>query len=329
MEQNYKYEISVIMVSYNPSLIKLIKTINSVICQKDICLQFIICDDGSAHNYFSEIEKYLSEKRFNDYKLVGSDINNGTVINFYRGLLVAEGKYIKAISPGDYLYNDNTLCNWLKFMNKHNIDMSFGHAVFYHFVDEKPVLVKRHRDAPAIARIYDLNRRSELNKEIRKIDWLVCRDSILGCLIICKSELCKEYILEIVNRIKFAEDYMFRLMLLDNIEMVHYDAPVLYYEYGNGVSSSPEKWKKYLYNDEVSFMNILRTRKNQNRFIKQYNRLLRLSGINFYSKRRQFFSVMIFPLSLPWKIGKLIYRKIGKSKQYRGNDSIIKEIEEL
>ena len=50
---------------------------------------------------YSEIVKeYFENNEFNNYKLVFNPVNKGTVYNTYSGLLAAEGKYIKFISPG-------------------------------------------------------------------------------------------------------------------------------------------------------------------------------------------------------------------------------------
>ena len=311
-----QYEITVILASYNPDPKKLFKTIDSVIGQRNVLLQLIVCDDGSRDNMFGVVREYLDDKGFSDYKLIPSEKNNGTIINFNNGLSASEGKYIKGISPGDYLYDPDELRKWIDFMERGGYGLSFGHPVCYRYEDGVPKIVKRGRDIPAIANIYDADRKSVLQREIRKIDWLVCRDSILGCLVLCRRDLCLQYIKEIVNKLKFAEDHMYRLMLLDNIQMIHYDAPVVYYEYGDGVSTSPKKRKKYLYNDEMAFLEILKSGSRKDRFIRKYCSLIKYGSMDFYGKRRQFFAVLFFPISLPWKIYKLIYRKLGKSRPY-------------
>lgn len=330
MIYSFAYDVSVILASYNPDFSKMKKTIKSVVSQKGLKIQLIICDDGSDNNYFPETEKYLSDLDFKDYKLVSSQHNNGTVINFNNGLQVADGEYIKGISPGDYLYEDDGLEKWISFMRNNKLSLSFGHAVFYHYEDGVPKPVLRHRDSPAIPTIYNIENDTALSKKIQKIDWLICRDSILGCLILAKRELCEQYITEIIYKLKYAEDYMFRLMLLDGIKMAHYNAPVLYYEYGEGVSnSSKEKWMKFLYNDEVAFSDILNSGKHDTKFVKQYCKLLRLGGMDFFGMKRQFLSILLFPLALPWKIYKLMYRILGFSKPFQEDGDVVLSVELL
>ena len=330
MISNFAYDVTVILASYNPDFSKMRKTIKSVVNQTGVRVQLVICDDGSADNKFLEVEEYLRDLGFTDYKLVPSPINNGTVMNFYNGLQVADGEFIKGISPGDYLYEDDELDKWIQFMRTNKLRLSFGHAIFYHYENDVPKPIVRYRDAPAIPAIYNVENESSLLKHLQKIDWIICRDSILGCLILAKKELCIQYIPEILYKLKYAEDYMFRLMLLDEIKMGHYNAPVLYYEYGDGVSnSSREKWMKYLYNDEVAFSNILNSKKQDNKFVKQYCVLLKMGGLNFFGTRRQIMSVLLFPLSFLWKIYKVAYRRMGYSRPFQEKNEVISYIEHL
>ena len=41
-------DVSVIVVMYNPVLDKLYKTLDSIICQKGVSFEIILCDDGSG-----------------------------------------------------------------------------------------------------------------------------------------------------------------------------------------------------------------------------------------------------------------------------------------
>ncbi len=309
---NYKYDITVVLASYKPVFQKLIKTINSIIKQKSIHVQLIICDDGSPENFFDEIKGYLHSQKFEDYKLVESKENRGTCINYYGGVKLAEGKYVKGISPGDYFYDENVLNNWFVFLETNNVDLSFGRAVFYGYEkrgSDIPILIRRHREAPAIPDIYSIKHNTSIFKNIRKIDWLINRDSVYGVQIICKASLCLYYLEKIVNRVIYAEDYSFRIMLLDNINMIFFPQPVIYYEYGLGVSSDPDKKKKLLKRDEVFFYNSLKSHYNNTFFFKKFLFYRKITN----SKKNILLSMIIFPLSIPWRLYKLIYIKIGQS----------------
>ncbi len=309
---NYKYDITVVLVSYKPDFQKLIKTINSIIKQVSIHIQLIICDDGSSENFFDEIKDYLHSRKFDDYKLVESRYNRGTCINFYGGVRLAEGKYVKGISPGDFFYDENVLNKWFVFLEKNNVDLSFGRAVFYGYEKcggDIPSLINRHREVPAIPDIYSIKHNTNIFKNIRKIDWLISRDSVYGVQIICKTSLCLDYLEKIVGRVIYAEDYSFRIMLLDNINMIFFPQPVIYYEYGLGVSSEPDKKEKLLKRDELFFYESLKSHCNDTFFLKKFLFYRKITN----SKKNNLLSMIIFPLSIPWRLYKLIYIKMGQS----------------
>ena len=114
-----KYEISVICLTYNSPLQKLKTTLDSILKQEDISMELIIA--GSLDNHRRDIEEYFINKNFTDYKLVLNEENRGTVCSLLSGMLVAEGEYYKGISPGDRLYEKDTLKKWLHFVKKNNI----------------------------------------------------------------------------------------------------------------------------------------------------------------------------------------------------------------
>ncbi|MBR4342246.1 MAG: glycosyltransferase [Lachnospiraceae bacterium] len=107
---DYLFDISIIIITYNPIWDKLVKTLDSSsIVQKKISFEVIVCDDGSDIKFKEELQKYFSVKSFKEYKLIFHDRNNGTVSNFYSGLKLASGKYTKVISPGDYFTETEAL----------------------------------------------------------------------------------------------------------------------------------------------------------------------------------------------------------------------------
>ena len=64
------YDVSALILTYNPNFEKLIYTLNSFMLQKNIKLQIVIADDGSNKDYFNEIRQYFKERDFGDYKLM-------------------------------------------------------------------------------------------------------------------------------------------------------------------------------------------------------------------------------------------------------------------
>lgn len=173
-EKSYKYDISVLVITYEPNKEKLLKTLRSILLQKNVNLQIIIADDGSKNSLTGEIKDCFQEYEFKDYSIVNNPVNKGTTINFYSGLKMAEGEYLKGISPGDYLFEDTSLSKWFTFMKNGNYEVSFGIPVFYSYDDTgsmKPL--QRSHGKPILPFLYSANNYRE---EDTKLNCLVLED---------------------------------------------------------------------------------------------------------------------------------------------------------
>ena len=103
-------DVSVIVACYNPDIVKLKKTINSILNQVGVSYEIIIADDGSEFEYKSEIEKWFKENQVKNYKLSFLPENQGTIKNIYFALSYCSGEYVKTISPGDLLISEHIIC---------------------------------------------------------------------------------------------------------------------------------------------------------------------------------------------------------------------------
>lgn len=227
------YEISVIVVTYNPSLNKLFDTLESILFQENIKFQIIIADDGSEKNYFEEIRNFFDNRKFKDYILIGNKVNQGTVLNYYSGLKCAIGKYIKGISPGDRLYAADTLRKWIDYLQKAGGEWSFSEAVYYQLNDNgevQPVSVMAHPN--------DLTPYKKNNNNKIRWNYVVFSDMALGASILGTKAVQISYIEKIIYRIVYAEDNIWRLMMFDGIVGVYYSEFTILYEYGSGISTS-------------------------------------------------------------------------------------------
>ena len=126
-----KYDISVIVATYNPDLNKLMSTLLSIIVQKGINFEIIVTDDGSQKDYFKEVIVFFERNNFKNYSLIKNEINIGTVNNFYNALIISKGKYIFGISPGDMVYDENSLFSIFDFAEENKAKVCFGDAVYY------------------------------------------------------------------------------------------------------------------------------------------------------------------------------------------------------
>lgn len=241
-----KYEMSVVVVTYYPDYNKLFQTLYSIVIQKDISLEIIISDDGTPDFDKAGVEKWMKEHAVSDYKILTHENNQGTVKNIYDGVSCAEGRYVKGISPGDYLYSDDVLRKIYDFMWKRQSKIGFGRAVYYAVEQGKPIFFDICN--PRYLKPYRCNNLKQIQKA-----YLIYKDYVLGASLVCETECFRKYLEKIKNRVVYAEDCAIIWMVADGIVIDYIEIPVIWYEYGSGISTqSSDKWKKRLYNDNKS-----------------------------------------------------------------------------
>ena len=290
-----RYDISVIVATYNPELRKLYKTLISIILQERVSLEIIIADDGSKANYFLEIEALFSNHHFSSYKLLQSENNNGTCSNLCRASIIASGIYIKFISPGDYLYDSNTLYNWFMYVQKKRALVCFGNVIYYSEEHDKITVYKR-MNQPRNLLAYRKHRFIS-----RKVNYLVLTDGIIGASFLSRSDITREYLQKINGKVKYAEDTMYRLMMYDGIDIEFFNSITLWYEYGTGISTSQSKyWNAKISNDFNEANNlILNTLIAKDFFSVKFKIYLLLSRHNRFF--RILSASLLFPSFLYWK----------------------------
>ncbi|WP_286064947.1 glycosyltransferase family 2 protein [Faecalibaculum rodentium] len=233
-----KYDVTVLILTYKPSLESLLLTLKSCIEQVGITKEVIIADDGSEYFPRQKIVDLFKKYGFADYRLVENSKNSGTVLNISSGLNLATGKYVKMISPGDYFVGTNVLSDWVTDIIKRGSKLSYSKAIYYNLKKD----IVSHRMHP---------QQNYLGKPIDSIiKYLIQDDIVLGATtLVCRSVLMK-YISEISGKVIYAEDNIYRMMLFDGLDISYYPKNTIYYEYGEGVSTSQsEIWAKRLDND--------------------------------------------------------------------------------
>lgn len=145
-DQIKESEVTVLLLTYNPNLNKLLTTLHSILLQKNVNIQIVISDDGSKESHMSEAEHYLKKQEFHNYRILLRKQNGGMVAGTYDALKLCKGKWLKMISPGDYLYGENSLRNWIDFMERNKLGVSYADAIYYRWHNNriKPVRVKNH-----------------------------------------------------------------------------------------------------------------------------------------------------------------------------------------
>lgn len=239
-----EFDVSVVIVTYNPDEKKLFQTIWSCVNQKDINHEIIVADDGSTDFNKSLVEQWFKELDFKDYKIVRLEQNCGTVKNSINGVSVCNGKFVKSISPGDFLYDDTTLSKFYNFCTKTNKEIVFGLSLYYSSSgDWIKYLPEFH---------YPKDFKPYIKNDTKKIrfNFLILRDLILAPSYLIKTDVYLKYLKLIEGKAKYAEDTVYMLMMADGLEFVYFDYPIVWYEYGFGISTNGSKiWEQRIVED--------------------------------------------------------------------------------
>ena len=300
-----EYEVAILLATYNSSWNKLSATIKSILLQKDVCFEIIIADDGSKDFLDDKIKSLFQLYDFDDYKIIKSKTNNGTVRNLYNGLRFVSSKYIKPISPGDFFYDEYTLKNWIYFMNTNDCDLSFGDAIYYSIKDSI-IHIYSKKNSPINKKLFGFNQ----NRKKTFINYLLDNDFILGASIFVKTSIFKEYMNKIVNHVIYAEDFMIRLMIFDGKTILYYQQITIWYDYGIGISTTNKSvWENRISQDfDSSNELILSSSKPKDRISKKY---LKFLGKKVRSQKlKKVYKFVLFPNLIYWKIrNRLFYEK--------------------
>ena len=254
--QNYQIkeecDVSIIVVTYNSKWNDIKFTLDSLIQQLGITFEIVIADDGSEDSKYKLVEQYFQKKAFPNYKLVENTTNQGTVANLISGLNVASGQYVKTISPGDSLCDNEILSKWVSYMKKSACKWSFSDAFYYRRDNEEivPVNEKAH---PQNIMPYLKD-----NKKECRWNYVVLDDIAMGAAMLCEKELEIAYCKKILGKVKYAEDNIWRMMMFDGVVGGYYPNRTVYYEYGTGVSTANNSiWNQRLMNDWNAANNIM------------------------------------------------------------------------
>lgn len=301
-------KISFVVATYNPNWDSLIATLDSIINQVGVDFEIIIADDGSTIKFIENIYKYFDDKNFKEYSIVVHEHNVGTCINMYDGICKSSGELIKLISPGDFLFANDTMARWVEYCNCNKYKICFGNFVAYDGNDRA-----RHTievcERPVNKQIYS----RKDNFRARKINYLLMYDVPVGATFLATKDIMLKYMSKIIGKVKYAEDFSYRLMVLDDIILGMYDKPVVYYEYGTGVSTTCDnKWSERLSEDLRQLDGvILENNLRKDSFDRKY--ILYLKMKNALMKR--ICRLLLFPDLVFWQLSRATKKK--KTSDYK------------
>ena len=282
-----KVDISVIVLTYNPDLNDLKRTLRSIMLQDGVDFEIVIADDGSKNNLSQEITDYFAQSGFSDYQLALNEENHGTVKNIISGVSISRGKYIKLISPGDYLYDMDSLKILFECAEQNKVPLVFGDVLFFDSNSEKFSVIKKSA-MPCITKCYEAG---SYDADAVRRNHLIVYDNIHGVSTLIERTAFEKYLKMLEGKVIYCEDHCYRLMAYEGVKMIYCKRPVAMYGFGFGISTGTnDKWAQRILNDlKASNEIIVSMIKEDNRF----NRLLKQSFEERFSgdskRTRKFF----------------------------------------
>lgn len=308
-------DVSVIVLTYYPDWEKLVGTLKSVMAQQNISYEIIIADDGTQDFPLEKIRDFFEKKCFVNYQFSILEKNKGTCVNVHEALKIAKGSYVKLISPGDYLYEEKTLTDWVEYMKNESSPISFGNAVYYSMDKEQNICILKEKMAPANYEVFETGKRKQ-----RFINYLLANDTILGAAVIAERDCIKKYMDLIVNKVIYAEDCFLRLAVYENIKIVYFPRNTIWYEYGTGISSSKKAtWQVKLKKDFDASDDVICNMETRNeRVAKKYVTYQKKKE----SKLHKILKVLMFPEIVICRI------QLKNSKHYSDEHADISKLKE-
>lgn len=265
-------DFSVLLLNYNASEDQMDRTIQSVVKQKDVEFEIIVCDDYSKDNHFDYIEALFESYGFTNYTMLPAEKNVGTVRNILRGLEVAKGKYAKPLGMGDLLYDDMTLKKVYDFMSKDNLRSCFGLINSYTIKDGETYPAEH--TSPFDIELYRNMNVKRLAKNI-----VLAEDWVSGVCIFGTTEYYKYYLGMMKDRVIYCEDWATGLAMVDGEYLKLLDEYVVVYEVGTGVTTDKKNaWRNKLLEDGKQFWQLFTEYATEKGKINEYQKYLRLNA---------------------------------------------------
>lgn len=227
-------QVSVLVVTYNPDLRKLLTTLDAAVSQKGVEFEIIVSDDGSPNgNHFAEVETYFQKVGFSRYKLVENTVNKGTVQNCISAIEAACGEYVFSTSPGDILFDDTVLADFYHFVKEKDSKLCFGNAVHYAEENGEAVLTAE----------YSFLKKPSIYKAGRPLPMIRAEfmqgNFVVGAAIMQERTATERWLRAASETAVYMEDSTTNAYALaEGVPLTYYDRNFVWYEDGTGVSTS-------------------------------------------------------------------------------------------
>lgn len=266
---------TVLVVTYNTDITKLLITLKSIVLQKYRPIQIVISDDGSKNNNFDKVRDFFDEYNFTEYELVANKKNQGTVKNFLSGLSAVKGKYVKIISGGDALYNEDTVGKLNSFMEENRVEGCFGLLQGYQSLGGGNIKLTNFNSP------FDIEAYRKNNDKAIKKNLVLYSDNTCGAAICFEKNYGIEYLERIVDYVVYEEDIFQVLSAIEDRRLHFLDEYIIWYEKGEGVSSKTNsRFQELLKKDVDSFYDRLSVDFAKNPLVKKRNKVKGLYKLN-------------------------------------------------
>lgn len=251
-------EVSVIICTYKSDYKKLILTLKSIVCQKEIDYEIIVTDDGTSPDYANELNLFIANHHIKNIRLLYQKENTGTIRNISKALDICNGKYCYLISPGDLLFDEYVLMDFYKFSEKNNYKIVFGNEITYN--NELELRIFKKIVKPKRPFLYN-----SLHGMNEKKITLLSGEYIAGPAYFRKTVVFKKYISILKKHIRYVEDNTSSILAIaDNISIDYYDRNIVWYEYGTGISTSKHNnWEKIITDEYIKVLQLICKNKNE------------------------------------------------------------------
>ena len=124
-------QITIVILQYRPDAAALRRTLASLAMQDTRDFAVVLGDDGSAQDYFAESRAYLAAHGITDVQTTKLQPNGGTVKNARNAVRAAATRWVLMLSPGDFLYDSETLRWWLGRLQADEPRVAFGRQAYF------------------------------------------------------------------------------------------------------------------------------------------------------------------------------------------------------
>lgn len=296
---------TVLVITYNSDLYRTCLTLQSAVDQEFDDFEIVIADDGSRENHFPQIRAFFEKNGFTRYKLVENPKNQGTVKNLLSGLAQTEGRYVKFISAGDALYDKHTLQKVYQFMERNHCSCCFG-LIWGYQADGS----RRVRRTPYV-HPFDIKAYRQKDWDRITKDLVLYSDNVCGASICYEKEFAQEYMERIQKDVRYEEDIFQVLAAVEGKPLQLYDAYMIWYEIGTGMTTKKKSGFEELIRKDVDrFYRELYRQHGEHPYVRKRFRLMKLYKIkNLYL--RTILRFFVNPDALRYVADSMLQRKRG------------------